>query len=560
MARLLTLHDPAEAARYYAAGLWQDDTLYGLAANWAHTQGDRPAARDHARRVDWAALVTEADRVATALDTLGLQTGDRVSVWMGNRIEAIAIFLACSRNGYVFNTSLHPTYTVGEVATLLERVSSKALFAQMGHGADAKAADIFATASALADMRGVFALAPQGDPDAALPADTLAYPRQGLAPRTEAVRDPDKITYLAFTSGTTGAPKGVMHSDNSLLANGRAMVRDWKHGPDTVLLTLSQMSHHIGTVALAQALVGGFELVLSDPSAGISALDWIDQTGATYVMGVPTHAIDLLAAMDARGSVRLGNVSTFYLAGAPIPRATAQRLVDIFSIPQNVYGMTECGSHQYTLPSDDIATITGTCGKACEAYEVRLFRQEDPDTEVAPGEVGEIGGRGAMRMLGYFANQDATERTFNAGGWMMSGDLGQFDADGNLQIVGRAKDVIIRGGHNIHPAAIEDIALRHPSIHKAAAIGVPDERLGERVCLIVTTANGNAPDPADILDHLHTGGLSRFDMPEYFACVDALPLGPTGKILKRELVGQVRDGDIVATPIRWQALASKAIT
>ncbi len=552
MARLLTLHDPAEARRYHASGLWQDDTLYGLASSWAQTRGRAPAVRDPYRRLDWSALVDQVDRVAVALDGAGLRAGDRVSVWMGNRIEAIAIFLACSRNGYVFNTSLHPTYTVADVVTLLERVSAKALFAQIGHGADSDRSDIFASAAGLPAMRVIFAMPAAGHPDAALPAGTLPYPQGSSAPGPEPVNDPDKITYLAFTSGTTGAPKGVMHSDNSLLANGRAMVRDWGHGPQTILLSLSQMSHHIGTVALAQALVGGFELVLGDPSAGVSALDWIEQTGATYVMGVPTHAIDLLAEVDAKGMQRLGKVSTFYMAGAPIPQATARRMLDMGILPQNVYGMTECGSHQYTLPGDGVDTITGTCGKACEAYEVRLFRQDDPDAEVAPGEVGEIGGRGAMRMLGYFANQSATEATFNAGGWMMSGDLGQFDASGNLHIVGRAKDVIIRGGHNIHPAGIEDLAMRHPSVRKAAAIGIADERLGERVCLIVTAAGTETPTGDALLAHLREQGLSRFDMPEYFSCADELPLGPTGKVLKRELVALIRDGGITAAPIRWR--------
>ncbi len=556
MSRLLTLHDPAEARRYYAAGLWQGDTLYALAARWADTRGASQAVRDPYRRLDWAGLVDEADRIAGALHAAGLRAGDRVSVWMGNRVEAVAVFLGCSRNGYVYNTSLHPTYTVAEVLGLLERVSCRALFAQIGHGEDGARADVFRRAKALPSMRSVYALPPAGQ-DAALPADVDAYP-VAASGQPAPVCDPDKIAYLAFTSGTTGAPKGVMHSDNSLLANARAMVSDWGHDANTVLLSLSQMSHHIGTVAMAQSLVGGFELVLSDPTAGIATIDWIESSGASYVMGVPTHAIDILSALDARGQPRLGRVGTFYMAGAPIPRTVAARLLAMGVVPQNVYGMTENGSHQYTRPGDDMATITGTCGKACAAYEIRVFAQDDPDTEVAAGEVGEIGGRGAMRMLGYFANQEATEASFNAGGWMMSGDLGRLDANGDLEIVGRAKDVIIRGGHNIHPAAIEDLAMRHPAVGKAAAVAVPDERLGERVCLVVSPAGIEPPSGEQLLASLHKDGLSRFDMPEYFACIDALPLGPTGKILKRELAARVRAGLIAATPVRWRGPETRA--
>ncbi len=219
-------------------------------------------------------------------------------------------------------------------------------------------------------------------------------------------------------------------------------------------------------------------------------LDWILETGATYVMGVPTHAMDILADMKRRGLSTLGAVKTFYMAGSTIPPETARAFLDMGVKPQNIYGMTENGSHQYTLPDDDAATITSTCGKACAGYETRLWDQESPDREARPGDVGEIGTRGALLMLGYFDNQAATENSFNASGWFMSGDLGRFDENGNLQIVGRKKDLIIRGGHNIHPADIENRALKHPGVLKAAAYPVADVRLGERVCLAVVPREG----------------------------------------------------------------------
>jgi acyl-CoA synthetase len=551
MARLLTLHDPSEARAYYGSGEWRSDTLYSLTAGNAARNPNGFALRDHHHRLTWAQLVNQADIVASDLHARGLAPGERVSVWMSNRIEAVVVFLACSRNGYVFSTSLHQTYTVDEVATLLERVSSRALFAQVGHGADGRRASIFDRAAELA-LSGLFALPPPGAEASDLPATAAPFPVT-LQPQTEPTADPDAIVYLAFTSGTTGAPKGVMHSSNTLLANARAMVADWGHGPDDVLLTLSQMSHHIGTVALDQALVAGMELVLFDPSAGIAPVDWIADTGATYVMGVPTHAIDVLAELKRRGSDQLARVKTFYLAGAPIPTETAERLLAMGVRPQNVYGMTENGSHQYTLPDDDTATITGTCGRACRAYEVKLWDPADLDREVAAGEVGEIAGRGAMRMLGYFDNQDATERSFNRHGWFLSGDLGRFDARDNLQIVGRGKDIIIRGGHNIHPARVEDLAMRHAAVGKAAAIGVPDERLGERVCLAITLADDSSAPPAadDVLAFLSRSGLSRYDMPEYLAVLDEFPLGPTGKVLKRELVNWLADGRLPLQPVRW---------
>jgi acyl-CoA synthetase len=239
------------------------------------------------------------------------------------------------------------------------------------------------------------------------------------------------------------------------------------------------------------------------------------------------------------------------MAGSVIPREVAQAFLDRGVIPQNVYGMSENGSHQYTLPSDSPETIIATCGRACTAYEIKLWDQENPDIETGPGEIGEIGGRGACLTLGYFDNQRATEDSFNRSGWFMSGDLGRLDANGNLEIVGRKKDLIIRGGHNIHPSRIEELAMRHKSVARCAAFAVGDERLGEKVCLSVICHEGNSADAAAMLTHLHTEGLSRYDMPEYFIQMDAYPLTASGKILKRELVEWTKSGRIAPTPVRW---------
>jgi acyl-CoA synthetase len=357
--------------------------------------------------------------------------------------------------------------------------------------------------------------------------------------------------YLAFTSGTTGQPKGVLHSDNTLLANGRAMVKDWGHDERSIIYSHSPLSHHIATVAIAQGLVAGCELVVNDPPPGKKPLDWIVETGSTYVMGVPTHAIDILAEMKRRGLKQLGRVNIFYMAGSVIPPETARAFLDLGIKPQNIYGMTENGSHQYTMPDDDVEVITATCGKACHGYETRLWDAENPDREAAPGAIGEIGTRGALLMLGYFDSQSATEGSFNASGWFMSGDLGRFDARGNLQIVGRKKDLIIRGGYNIHPARIENLALKHPAVLKAAAFPVPDERLGERACLAIIARDGTRVDGDELLRHLGTAGLSKYDMPEYFIALDAFPLTASGKILKRELVEWAKSGRIRPAPLRF---------
>jgi len=532
MRPFLTLHHPTAMRRYYAEGHWRDETLYALLAKHAAARPGEFAIRDGNNRLTWVQMLALVERVASGLVGLGLAGGDRVSIWSDNRLESVALFLASSRLGIACNPSLHRTYTSREVVGLLDNLSSRLLLTTPGWGADGKRGEI---ASALRDATSLKAV---------WTPDTLPVAHGALPPP---VSDPDKVVYLAFTSGTTGAPKCVMHSDNSLLANARDLARDWHHDTHTRLLSLSPLSHHIAWVGVAQWLVAGCELITDDPPPGTARLDWILETEATYIMGVPTHAMDMLAEQKRRGLARLGKVEVFYMAGAAIPPTTAAAFVAQGIKPQNVYGMTENSSHQYTNPTDTTTTIVETCGRGGGAYEVRLFDPADADREVPVGTVGQIGGRGAALMLGYFDNQQATEQSFNRDGWFLSGDLGVMDEAGNLRIEGRLKDLIIRGGHNIYPATIEALALRHAAIARCAAFPVADERLGERVCLSII---GDITAEA-LLAHLAAEGLSKFDMPEYFLRLDAYPLTASGKILKRELIEQVKAGRLSPQPIRY---------
>jgi len=551
---MLTLHDPLHTRQQYEVGTWQNDTLYTLAAKHAAQYPSDIALRDIASQLSWAQVLDQVQSVASTLAALGLSQGDRVAIWLPSRIESVIVFLACSRNGYVCCPSLHQSYTAEEIINLLQRVRCKAFFTMQGYGSDAKTKSIFDRLANVSTLKACFVTGQHFKAPAPDIPSTQAYPSHtgDVSALPPVITNPDKIVYLAFTSGTTGQPKGVMHSDNTLLANGRAMVNDWHHKRSTILLSLSPLSHHIGTVAIEQWLAAGMQLVIHNFAAGKSALDWIIESNASYVMGVPTHAMDILDDLKRRSIEKLGSVRSFYMAGSPIPQEIAEQFLSLGVTPQNVYGMTENGSHQYTLPSDPTRTIVSTCGRSAPGYEVRIFNAEQPDHELPIGQVGEIGGRGGLLMLGYYDDQKATEDSFNKDGWFMSGDLGIMDENRCVQIVGRKKDLIIRGGHNIHPAHIEDLAHRHPDIAKAAAFPIADDRLGEKVCLAVILRDDAVLQATDILKHLHEVGLSKFDMPEYFIAMDAFPLTASGKVLKRDLCVWASDGRIQPEPVRFK--------
>lgn len=548
-ARLLSLQDISSARQRYAAGYWQDYTLYQRLAHWASRRPEARALTDSASTINFTRLHDWVDTFAGELWEAGLRPGDRVAVWAPSRMESVIALLACSRMGYVCVPSLHRDHAPDGVIAILERTRAAAFLVQRGYGSKGAGRDIAVEAAALPDMRHVTVMEP-------LVADGgEATPRfGGLTCRSDTGlpvtgSDPDRIMYLAFTSGTTGVPKGVMHSDNTLLSNGRAVAKDFGFAEDTVVYTLSPMSHNMGTVSLAIALACGGALVVHGPLDASRMVERIVKTGATYLVGVPTHGIDLMAQIG--DDEELGNVECFQLAGAPVPLRLAQALIDRGIAVQNCYGMTENCSFLYTRPDDDVETITRTCGRCCDGMEIAVFDAEDSNCRLPDGNVGEIGVRGSTLMLGYFDDQTATEASFNADGWFLSGDLGVVDQRRNVTIVGRKKDLIIRGGHNIHPAMVEDFAMRHPDIRKAAAFAVLDERLGEKMCLAVIAASEKAIAAQPVLDHLSSLGLSHFDMPEYFIVMDDFPVTASGKILKRELAAMAAEGRIRPEAVRW---------
>jgi acyl-CoA synthetase (AMP-forming)/AMP-acid ligase II len=545
--RMLTRLDLPQVREYYAAGHWQDETVYDRTRKAASERPDKVAVVERSRSISYRMLLDAADRLAGHLADAGLSSGDRVAVWLPSRAEVAVVLLACSRNGYIACPSLHRDHTVGEVIALAQRTSARAFIGQSGYGADSHRADIFSRLDEIDSLRVRIRLEPA---DAA---ETLFPDCASPAADEDRHSDPESIVYLAFTSGTTGQPKGVMHSSNTLLAPVRALANDWNLDADMVIYSVSPLSHNLGFGAMLVALTGGGTLVAHDLRRGQSVARRIADTGATFVFGVPTHAIDLLAELE-RGDIKaLPDLAGFRISGAAIPTDVAKRLIAAGVIPQSGYGMTEAGSHHYTLPDDDPALIVGSSGRPYSGHQAKIVSPTDASVEVPPCTVGQIVGRGPSVMLGYFDDQAATDSSFTSDGWFLTGDLGWADEEGYIRITGRKKDVIIRGGHNIFPAKIENLASQFEAVGKAAAIPVPDDRLGERVCLVVTRAGLAEPDTQDLLAFLDQEGLSKYDMPEFLQVVDSIPLLPSGKLDKRRLIAQLESGEITPTPIRFTA-------
>jgi acyl-CoA synthetase len=547
MNTLLTRLSAELIRKYEAEGFWRGDTIYSLVRGHAERAPEAFAVRDRFRRLSYRQLLDAADAFAADLAARGVRPGQRVGVWLPSRIEGVVALLACSRSGAICCPSLHRDHTVGEVVELMQRTRAAAFVWQQGYGADAGKRDLIEALKDVPTIGHVYRMPPLSEQEKSPFADIASGSNGALK------SDPNRIVYLAFTSGTTGKPKGVMHSDNTLLANARQLAKDWSIDHRAVVFSLSPLSHNLGFGAQVMALAVGAELVINDLPRGASLADRILETDTSFLVGVPPNAIDLLAEMQRRGLKGLGRLAGFRISGSAVPSEVVAGLIAQGIRPQSGYGMTENCGHQYTMPEDDARLIIETSGKCCAGYELRVFREDDPDTEAAAGEVGQLGGRGASLMLGYFDDQKATEDAFNKSGWFMTGDLGSIDAAGYLRIAGRSKDIIIRGGHNIHPARVEELATRHPAVQRAAAVPVKDARLGERVCLAVALRAGQDVAPAELLAHLDAVGLSKYDMPEYFLRLDEIPLTPNGKMLKRAIVDWIEDGRVTPEPVRFQA-------
>jgi acyl-CoA synthetase (AMP-forming)/AMP-acid ligase II len=529
---------PEMARRWRSAGLWRDETLATVLARQAAATPEREAIVDGTRRLTYLALADGIDRVAARLRTLGIGEGDVVAIQLPNRIEFPLVFFALERLGAVAVT-VSVDFRSRELDYILRFAAAKMLvccarFRDFDHLAMAEG--LRRNLPGLASIAVVGAAA---RPGVASLDEVVAEggPPAGFAPLRQSA---DAVMRMAFTSGTTGNPKGVMHSHNTTLAAARILNGDVGLGPGDAMVTWLPVGLNWGYLTVVQAILAGAKAVLLERFTPAAALDAIERERVTYIPTAPASLTAILQEPDL-GRRDLSSLRLVVSGGASAPvetirawrRAVPGELIELL-------GMLETGYQAYTRPGDDPELVAGSVGRPASHMGLRLV---DPEGRDLPrGAEGEICSDGPSVHLGYHNNPPANADAFLPDGWFRSGDLGMIDADGNLRIVGRLKEMINRGGKKFFPREIEEILYTHPKVLYAAIVGIPDKRLGERNCLCLVPKPGEPPTLDDLLAFLGDS-VATYKLPERLELFERLAFTPTGKIQRHVLVREVMARD-----------------
>ena len=512
-----------ERRRHHAEGTWSTEDLWRLLSRNAADHPEREAYVDRDGRITFAELLRWSGAVALGLRERGVGVGDVVAVQLPNWVEYAVLRFAVSGLGAAL-LSLPPDGEPDAVAALVARTGARAYVTR----ADVPPA-VRAALPAGAVVVGVRAALPD--------AESLDRLGAGAAAPGEIVGgDADAVDLLMGTSGTTGTPKLVMRTANSFLAMSRAVVERIGLSGDDTLMIAAPAAQGIGYMhAVVDAALTGCRVILPDRFDAGSLLDTLERERVSTLVTVPTVAIRLLA--DPRlDTTDLSALRCYQSGGAALPPQTAAELEARGDCQVlNMYGSLDVGIPTMTAPRTDPPEIRHqTVGDPVRGVELRVV-SADGDA-LPPGEVGEVVMRGPNTAIGYYDDDEGTARTFDRDGWGHFGDLGAIGADGRLRIVGRLKDVIIRGGRNISASEVEDAARRHPSVVDAAAVAAPDPELGER-CVLFVVSRDPALDLAAVTGFFAGRGVAKHKWPERLIAVDELPLDAQGKVRKAVLRG-----------------------
>jgi len=523
---------PAELrAAWVAAGHTPGVDLRTLFQEQVARHPDKVAVIDDEKSATYAEVSGMADRIAGLLREWGIGPGDVVAIQLPNIAEACAADLAVAGVGAI--CLAYPVlYRHNEVRSLLARSGAAAcLF--VGRLRE------FDYAAMMTDLRPDLPelqhLAVLGDPvDGCDSIDARLHTGGPPPPRPAAAVGPFDPARIIVTSGTEAAPKMVLYSHAAVGGGIANVLGALRADDDTRFLLLPPLSTGFGALGTFAALARfGVTMAVTaafDPAAVVKL---IERERITHLLAVPTMLAMMLAA--GTGDADLTSLRVVGSFGAAMSEDRVRATLDTFGARfVNGYGCSD-GALCMTGWDDPPEKIARTVGRPSPGMSaIRIL--DDDGAELPVGEVGEVCARGPMSPLGYFESPELDDRYRFDGGWVRTGDLGFFDAEGYLHIAGRKKDIIVRGGYNISPAETEAGLCRHPAVAEAACVGYPDERLGERMCAFVTLAPGaEAPTLDGLRAFLEADGLARIKVPERLEVVDAMPLSPAGKILKRVL-------------------------
>ncbi|MEV0597445.1 AMP-binding protein [Nonomuraea cavernae] len=477
------------------------------------------------RRWTYARLNDDVDRLARALLARGIAKGDRVGIWAPNRAEWILVQYATAKIGAIL-VNVNPAYRSHELEYVVKQSGMRLLISALTH----KTSDY----RAMADEIGFAATVYLDDPTW----DTLLAeqaPPAALRDRMAGLAFDDPIN-IQYTSGTTGFPKGATLSHHNILNNGY-FVGELVHYTENDRVCLPVPFYHCFGMVMGNlgATSHGACVVIPAPSFEPEAtLRAVQEEKCTSLYGVPTMFIAELAL--ARG-FDLSSLRTGIMAGSPCPVEVMKRVVGELNMREVAicYGMTETSPvSTMTRSDDDLARRTETVGRVMPHVEVKIVHPETGLT-VPRGEPGELCTRGYSVMLGYWDEPDKTVEAIDAARWMHTGDLATMDDDGYVNVVGRIKDMVIRGGENVYPREIEEFLYRHPDIADVQVIGVPDEKYGEELMAWVVLREGTGPLTAEGVREFCAGRLAHYKIPRYVHVVDTFPMTVTGKIRKVEM-------------------------
>jgi cyclohexanecarboxylate-CoA ligase len=516
---------------YLAA--WNERLLVDYLDEAAAKHPDRTAIVDFEygtnRQIEltFAELRRRVDQIAWSLAGLGVRRGDVVSVQLPNWWHFVAVHLACLRVGAATNP-LMPIFRERELSFMLGLAESRVVIIPKVFRDFDHEAMIERIRPSLPALRHVIVAggASSNNFDAQLL--TTEVPRDAAMVFAAQRATVDDVVQLLYTSGTTGEPKGVMHTSRTLLTTMLPSIRHLQLREGEPILSATPLAHQLGFIlAVIVPIALGSPIVMQDVWNAAVALQRIRKFGVTFAMGATPFLADLIDTAAKEGDA--GPLRTFLSAGAPIPRTLVMRAREEIGVKVlSAYGMTENLLVSSAGPDDPEQKVSETDGAPSLGLELRVV-----DSERRPlpsGQSGRLQTRGTSTFIGYLKRPELYN--VDGDGWFETGDLARLDADGYVTITGRWKDVIIRGGENIPVVEIENVLYRHPAVRQVAIVAMPDVRLGERACAFVILREAASLVLADMQEFLLKSGVARSYWPERLEVVDAMPMTASGKIQK----------------------------